>query len=61
MIDREDIFWIVGIITVIVIFNLYYPTTVTSTSAGQPIAGAGVDPYSAGEYTLDALAVLGGA
>jgi hypothetical protein len=57
---NDGLWWGLGIIAVVVIYNLMQPTTVTTTEDGTPVAGAGVDPYDTSEYTTEALAVAGG-
>jgi hypothetical protein len=57
---NEDIFWAAIIIGAVIVWNLLQPTSVTTTSSGQPVAGAGVDPFDAGEYSVEALADAAG-
>jgi hypothetical protein len=60
MAKNNDWLWGLLIIGAVVVYNLMQPTTVTTTEDGQPVAGAGVDPFDASEYTTEALAVAGG-
>jgi hypothetical protein len=51
-----------GIVGLIALWNLLQPTSVTvsQTVDGQPVAGAGVDPFDSSAYTVENLANLGG-
>lgn len=65
MAKNNDWLWGLLIIAGVVIFNLTRSATVTTsqvttTEDGQPVAGAGVDPFDSSEYTTEALAVAGG-
>jgi hypothetical protein len=57
---NDDIFWAAIIIGAVIIWNLLQPTNVTTTQDGQPVAGAGVDPYDVGQYSVEALADAAG-
>jgi hypothetical protein len=58
--NNDGLLWGALIIAGVVIWNLIQPTSVTTTQDGQPVAGAGVDPYDVSPYTTEALAVAGG-
>lgn len=53
--QKDDWLWIVLIVGGVILFNYLQPTRITTTDAGQPVAGQGVNPFDAGSYTVEAV------
>jgi hypothetical protein len=48
------------IIAAVFLYTTAKEKSATRNAQGQPVAGAGVDPYQCGPYSTEALAVAGG-